>query len=314
MDNNYLIKGESLTAIADEVRELAGISDKLGLTDMTSNLGVAVDEIASQTELLAQAVAALDGKAAGGGGGNSELARQLINRTVTEVNDSSVTSIGEGAFARCSRLTSVSFQNVTAISSSAFQHCYQLTSVSVPNAAIIDFNAFAGCTHLTTASFPQVTTICSSAFYSCHNLKSLYLPGSSLCALSNYNAFTSTPIGGYSASTGGYGTIYVPASLLASYRTAVNWSYHASRFVAIDGVPFTFTIDDMEYQAEEGMTWSHWCDSTYNTIGLRCTNMFDWNVYVYSESDDLCVCDNTGTLVGPTDVIVSDIRYALCPY
>lgn len=29
----------------------------------------------------------------------------------------------------------------------------------------------------------------------------------------------------------------------------------------------TFTIDDVEYQAEQGMTWTVWCESTYNTGG-----------------------------------------------
>ena len=29
-----------------------------------------------------------------------------------------------------------------------------------------------------------------------------------------------------------------------------------------------FTIDGTEYQAEEGMTWVNWCDSTYNTAGF----------------------------------------------
>jgi len=28
----------------------------------------------------------------------------------------------------------------------------------------------------------------------------------------------------------------------------------------------TFTIDGAEYQAEEGMTWEEWCNSSYNTI------------------------------------------------
>lgn len=30
----------------------------------------------------------------------------------------------------------------------------------------------------------------------------------------------------------------------------------------------TFRINNIEYQAEEGMTWAEWCDSKYNSIGL----------------------------------------------
>lgn len=93
--------------------------------------------------------------------------------------------------------------------------------------------AFAYCSSLTTASFPACTSISAYAFSKCYNLKSLYLTGSSLCNLSNSNAFSSTPIGGYSASAGTYGSIYVPASLLTSYQTATNWTYFSSRFVGI---------------------------------------------------------------------------------
>ena len=35
---------------------------------------------------------------------------------------------------------------------------------------------------------------------------------------------------------------------------------------------FTFRISDVEYQAEEGMTWTDWCDSKYNSINLYVTD------------------------------------------
>lgn len=34
----------------------------------------------------------------------------------------------------------------------------------------------------------------------------------------------------------------------------------------------TFTVDGTEYQAEEGMTWAKWCDSSYNTDGFFVLN------------------------------------------
>lgn len=54
-----------MTAIADEIRELSGTTSSLGLDAMATHVGEANDEIGSQTELLAQIVSALEGKAAG---------------------------------------------------------------------------------------------------------------------------------------------------------------------------------------------------------------------------------------------------------
>jgi hypothetical protein len=82
-------------------------------------------------------------------------------------------------------------------------------------------------------SFPACTYIGSNAFKECYNLTSLYLTNSVVCTLNNSNAFSSTPIDGYSASTGTYGSIYVPASLLTAYQSATNWTYFSSRFVGI---------------------------------------------------------------------------------
>lgn len=69
--SKYFIQGESVEAIADEVRELSGTTELMGLTAIKSHVGEANSEINIQAELLAQIISALDGKAAGGSGGGS---------------------------------------------------------------------------------------------------------------------------------------------------------------------------------------------------------------------------------------------------
>lgn len=60
-----------MTALADEIRELSGTSEAIGLDAMANHVSEANDEVASQVELLAQAVAALEGKAGGSGVGSN---------------------------------------------------------------------------------------------------------------------------------------------------------------------------------------------------------------------------------------------------
>ena len=153
---------------------------------------------------------------------------------LTAVSFPSCTSIGTGAFYTCSKLTAVSFPSCPSIGNSAFAFCFSLQTVSFPACTSIGSGAFYACSNLTAVSFPSCTSIRNYAFCRCVKLLSLYFTGSGVISLAHSNAFSSTPIAGYTTSTGGvYGSIYVPSSLLASYKTATNWTYFSNRFVGI---------------------------------------------------------------------------------
>ena len=155
--------------------------------------------------------------------------------SLTTVSFPNCSSIGANAFYSCSNLTAVSFPNCTSISGYAFGGCRTLTTANFPNCLIIGGTyAFFSCVSLTIASFPRCTNISTYAFSGCNNLLSLYLNEVSSVTSLGASVFTGTPIGGRTTSTGGvYGSVFVPASLLTSFKTATNWASISARIVGV---------------------------------------------------------------------------------
>ena len=90
-----------------------------------------------------------------------------------------VTSIGEYAFYKCSKLTSVTIPNsVTNIGGFSFNYCSSLTGINLPdNITKISHDTFSGCTSLKNIIIPDsVTVIGSYAFYNCSSLTNVTLP------------------------------------------------------------------------------------------------------------------------------------------
>lgn len=126
--------------------------------------------------------------------GSGQLVNTMINpyrETVVSAEIGKLcTSITNGAFSECSRLTSVIIPNsVTIINNNAFYSCNSLTSIGSKdsNASVkmecintyIGEGAFQRCNGLTTVSLPNgVTTITNSAFYNCSSLTNVTIPDS----------------------------------------------------------------------------------------------------------------------------------------
>lgn len=88
--------------------------------------------------------------------------------TVTTVDLSSVTTIGDAAFQGFIQLQTIeNFENVTSIGASAFSGCTGLTSIDLSNVTSIGTSAFRGCTGLTSIDLSNVNTIGASAFQNC---------------------------------------------------------------------------------------------------------------------------------------------------
>ena len=137
------------------------------------------------------------------------------------------TVISGFAFHSCYALQTIDFPMCTTIGNNAFGYCRNLSTVSFPMCTTIDNDAFFSCTTLRSISFPMCTTIGSDAFCYCRNLSKIYLMNSMICRLSNTRAFSYTSI------WSDKGSIFVPTSLVNSYKTATNWTFFSNRIFGV---------------------------------------------------------------------------------
>ncbi len=100
--------------------------------------------------------------------------------SVAAVIPSSVTIIGNDAFADCPGLERVTIpDSVKIIGSNAFSGCSGLTEISIPSSVrIIEYGAFRGCSGLTKIEIPEdVTQISEHTFENCENLTEITING-----------------------------------------------------------------------------------------------------------------------------------------
>lgn len=159
-----------------------------------------------------------------GVGADEETA--FIERTLTSIENSTVTNIGDFAFTKCSSLNRVSFPSATSVSQYAFAYCTGLTDVSIPNVTNIDEYAFGYNNQLQEITLPAITYIGSRAFHQCTVLSTLYLPAQTVCQLFDLYVFWETAL------RSNNGCIYVPSELLNDYISNAQWAYYSDHIFA----------------------------------------------------------------------------------
>ena len=137
-------------------------------------------------------------------------------------------TIGSSVFYVCSLLTQVNLPICSSIGRGAFYSCISLTQIDLPMCSYIDSAAFQSCSSLTQVNLPMCSYINRGAFGYCSSLSIITIGYSSICSLVTSAALSNTQI------TSSTGSIYVPTSLVDSYKSAPNWSYFSTQIFPIE--------------------------------------------------------------------------------
>lgn len=132
--------------------------------------------------------------------------------------------VGSKAFFYCANLTTANLPACTTLYDYAFRFCSNLSYVSLPNVVRMSGYCFANCVSLQTISLPNCSYVSRYAFWNCSNLKTIYMGTalSTVATMTQSNALLDCSA---------LQSIYVPASLVDSYKKASNWSYYSSKIV-----------------------------------------------------------------------------------
>ena len=147
--------------------------------------------------------------------------------SLSQVNLPVCSYIENNAFYNCKLLNQVNLPVCSYISNSVFFNCYSLSQASLPLCEYIGSGAFRTCS-LQSLSLPVCSYIGGLAFYGCSSLSIITIGYSGICSLGDARTFETTQI------TSSTGSIYVPASLVDSYKSAKNWSYFSTQIFPIE--------------------------------------------------------------------------------
>lgn len=111
-----------------------------------------------------------------GGGGNDELFKAVMERSVTEFKAESITRVAPYIFYGYTTLKSVDFPNITQIGVNAFYNCTEITSFNAPKLTHIGNYGLYNVSNLANINFPVITRIDTQALRQCRKITKAMFP------------------------------------------------------------------------------------------------------------------------------------------
>ena len=207
----------------------------------------------------------------------------LVARTLTSFEDNSITTVRANALRDFPSLTSVKMPNLTSCDEYAFCNSglTEITVDSFPKLTSIGNYGFSDCKSLTKARFDVLSSVPNNCFNGCLKLKELVLLNSRKVALLDVSAFYNTLF------RVGFGTIYVPESLLATYKADSNWkNFFLAAYEDYPVLPGTIQDSWSEILAAEAdgsyLTKYKIGDTKFQQIG---DYLFDLEIVAFDKDD-----------------------------
>lgn len=141
------------------------------------------------------------------------------------------TSLDSYAFYNCANMTYANFPKLETLGTHAFRGCSSLTNMVLSSCTRLNNTSFQAASALESIDLPVANYLGNGVFLNCTALSTVIIRSDKVCSLNNVSSFQGTPI------ESGTGYIYVPSSLVASYKSASNWSNYANQFRAEEDYP-----------------------------------------------------------------------------
>ena len=221
---------DKLKEAADAIRSRTGKTEKLDF--LAGDFKTEVEELVNKEDYLAavmnrQCTELVNTKMTG----TAPKEWQNGNKNLTRVDLPNITKLDSNAFASCTNLTSVKFPKVTETAGGAISGT-AITSLYMPALERVTGWGydFSSCTKLTKAYFPKLTVLTGYALAGNGNMTTLIFGAGQVCSIAS-TTLNNTAI------AYGTGYVYVPKSLVDSYKTNSVWSAYANQIIAIEDSP-----------------------------------------------------------------------------
>ena len=201
---DYIIKGETLTAIAESIRKMKESTNQYTPESMPA----AIESINA-----------------------NETIDSLLTSDLAEVHiQSNVVNVRGYALYQNANVVSIDMPFVETIGTNSFYRCTNVREMNIRSAITIGSNGIRQTTKLERLDFDRLESIGNLGLAYTDSMEVLIIRTPKMC-VANGDPLKAGAI----HERNGY--IYVPKSLIEEYKAATNWSLYADKFRAIEDYP-----------------------------------------------------------------------------